>query len=332
MRLLLLLAFIFSWISSQSQIVINEISQGTGFSEYVELLVTGTGNDCATECVDLRGYILDDNNGWYKSGTGAGIARGAIRFSQDSNWECVKPGSLILIYNDASKNSAITMADDPTDTDCDFVYVLPISNTTMFECNNQAPVVNGTSSYAGLPWTATPTWTVKGMSNNNDSYQIVSPSNLNTAIHAVSWGNNTNSTIIYMGANSVSGTVMYMANTHDNNPSANNNWLRGDVGTNETPGTPNNTANANWINILNDGCGISVSNDTTFCSPRNTTCTLGASPSNGTFTWSTGATTDSITVTPVTDSTFHVTVTVGSCTYQDSIQVAVGQFGFLRGN
>ena len=68
-NLTLLFAFILLTISSQAQLIINELSQGaSGTKEYVELLVTGTPVCGGTNTVDLRGWIIDDNNSWHASG------------------------------------------------------------------------------------------------------------------------------------------------------------------------------------------------------------------------------------------------------------------------
>ena len=51
---------------------INELSQGpSGAEEFVEIMVYGDVN-CNDTCFDLRGWILDDNNGYFASGGGTG--------------------------------------------------------------------------------------------------------------------------------------------------------------------------------------------------------------------------------------------------------------------
>ncbi|MBL4654589.1 MAG: hypothetical protein JKY33_02035, partial [Bacteroidia bacterium] len=56
---------------SYAQLVINEVSQGpSATKEYIELVVTGATNSppaCGTvsQCVDLRHWLIDDNNGWH---------------------------------------------------------------------------------------------------------------------------------------------------------------------------------------------------------------------------------------------------------------------------
>jgi hypothetical protein len=97
--LLPIFAFTFSSILSQT-LIINEVSNGpSGNQEYVELagvsnVVTYDCNSSTPPCIDIRGWIFDDNSGYH--GT-AGIAVGAVRFSQDPIWACVPLGTIILI-------------------------------------------------------------------------------------------------------------------------------------------------------------------------------------------------------------------------------------------
>ena len=61
-------------------LIINEFSNGpSGSQEYVELVVvdTSSGNSNCSNCIDLRGWIIDDNNGFHGS---SGIASAVIDF------------------------------------------------------------------------------------------------------------------------------------------------------------------------------------------------------------------------------------------------------------
>ena len=94
-------------LQAKCQLVINELSQGpSGTKEYVEFLVTGTVSCGGTNTVDLRGWIIDDNNSWHASGSGTGIATGHAKFDSIPQWANVKIGSLILVYNDADVSAA----------------------------------------------------------------------------------------------------------------------------------------------------------------------------------------------------------------------------------
>jgi len=72
---------IFCIINVNAQLYINEINQGTGTKEYVELLVVGT-KTCTDSTANLQGWILDDNCGFF--GTD-GIAGGHIKFANSPN-------------------------------------------------------------------------------------------------------------------------------------------------------------------------------------------------------------------------------------------------------
>ena len=98
-RVFILLLLISNLLSAQ-QLIINEVSQGTGSSEYVEFVVIGT-QTCTTPVpsLDLRKVIIDDNNGYFAPGSGTGIAPGAIRFANIQFWQSIPQGTFIVIYN-----------------------------------------------------------------------------------------------------------------------------------------------------------------------------------------------------------------------------------------
>lgn len=225
---------------------INELSQGpSGAEEFVEIMVYGDVN-CNDTCFDLRGWILDDNNGYFASGGGTGIATGSYRFGPDPIWECVRYGTLIVIYNEFDRNINLPPDDlDPSDG----VMILP-ANSTLFERAGGSPSASGSSNYPTTNWLTGGSWQNTLMSNSNDSYQIRQPNNLNGLIspfHAVSFGNNTNNPVISFPG-SASGKVFYMDNSFSNNPFDQANWSEGSASSgDETPGTGNNTANSAWI-------------------------------------------------------------------------------------
>ena len=106
--LILMVAFFMSnQIHAQSGLVVNEFSQGSPGQEWIELVVVG---DCE---VDLRGWIIDDNNGIFtdcgpgnniEHGTfsGHGVAPGHLRFSNNATWAAVKAGTVIVVYDDGA--------------------------------------------------------------------------------------------------------------------------------------------------------------------------------------------------------------------------------------
>jgi gliding motility-associated-like protein len=247
---------IFTNVLSQS-LIINEVSQGpSGSKEYVEFLVVpGSGPyQCSNYCLDLRGWIIDDNNGYFSGGggSGIGIAAGAVRFSNSSFWQCIPIGTIILVYNNQDLNVAIPSIDNSiTDGNCKLV--LPISST-LFENQTVSPSTTS-SSYPTMGWLPGGLWGPISMANGGDSFQVYNPNNLLTPFHGVSWVNNNVNNIIYFATSSTN-SVYYFANTLNNNPSNQANWVAGTCSApdNQTPGAPNNAANASYIQGLTNNC------------------------------------------------------------------------------
>lgn len=301
----------FNLKSTAQTIIINEVSQGaSGSKEYVELLVVGDpfcGNE--VPCMDLRGYIIDDNNGLFKSGSGSGIAAGYMRFKNTAFWQCVPQGTLIVIYNAAERNPNIP-ADDNSLMDGNCRLILP-SNSTLFEYASSLPTANNpnynpnnvtfNSPLAANQWNS-----VMGMRGDGDAFQIRTP-NGNTVVHAVSWGDNSSNTIIYFSG-AASAKVYSFTNTTSNAANIQANWSQGiaaAVGGAETPGFPNNTANAAFIASINPNCGNAPAvnieiEGTVQNSGCGATCTgsIHLTVSGGTapytFEWSNGATTQNL--------------------------------------
>lgn len=315
-----------SGLSLKAQLVINEVSQGSaGSQEYVELLVVGTPTCNAIPCMDLRGYYIDDNNGYHASGSGVGIAAGCVRFTNDAFWSCIPAGTLILIYNDADLNTSVPAADlSMSDGNC--TLVIPISNCTLFERHTTQPSTT-VSAYPTSGFTPCGSWTNISMANSDDSFQAVDPSG--NTVFSVSWGNNTLATNIYFSG-SQAGMVCSLTNAADNNPFNQSNWVSQAVSGNQTPGAPNNAANAAWINSMNNSCApllplavtSTVSNAGCTCSGSATVTPTGAiapytyawAPSGGTAASASGlcAGNYSVTVTSSNGCTQTVTLTINS--------------------
>lgn len=273
-RYFLLLISVCSLSLFQAQSLrINEISQGaSGSKEYVELVVTGpTLTNCSSQpaCLDLRGWILDDNNGYFSNGvlTGTGLAAGAIRFSNDAFWQCINPGTIILIYNDNDINPGVP-ANDVSNTDANCTFVIPVSSA-LFDRHESAP--NNTSmAYSNTGWVSGGNWGPISMANGDDSFQIYAPSNTNTPVHGVSWGNNNSNNFIFF-AGAAGGLVF----SCDNNTSADfaiqANWISAPVASGQTAGIPNSTNNSALLAGMNLNCG-SASPITVTVTPVDATC------------------------------------------------------------
>jgi gliding motility-associated-like protein len=245
----------------------NEVSQGTfGSMEYVEFVVvdnTLTYNCSSTTppTIDIRGWIFDDNSGYH--GTG-GIAGGAVRFSFNSIWAAVPLGTIILIYNNTSPDPSIPAADLAlNDGNCRIIA--PISNTTLFESNVTTPGAVA-CSYPTTGWTAGGNWSNTLLANTGDCARIVNLAGCE--VFSVCYGDVNLNTQIYFAAgaelvNDHRNTV-YFFNGID--PMQQTNWSIGctdnetvldanQCGANfQTPGAPNNAANAAFIGQFNNNC------------------------------------------------------------------------------
>lgn len=250
----LLSIFSISTLFSQ-QLIINEVSQGSGSSEYVEFVVIGDAVcTIPAPCIDLRKVIIDDNNGFFAPGSGTGIAAGAVRFADDLFWSCIPQGTFIVIYNENSPNTAMP-ADDTSLTDGNCRLVLSASSTLLEVTTVSSPSISTNLYPPDVSWIIGGSWDPLAMSNTNDSFQIPNLGVNGTPLHAVSWGNNANGSIIYF-AGSANLKVFSFVNSISNDWNSQSNWIAGDVGVNETPGMANSPENDAWIATMNPACGI----------------------------------------------------------------------------
>lgn len=223
-----LLVFLFSLLSTSlfaqpAGLVVNELSQGSsGAREFAELIVVGP--PCTT--VDLRGWIVDDNNGVFvdcagpSSGalSGTGIAPGHVRFAFDPIWEAVPVGTMLLLYafdpNNANTQAEIgSLQPDYDDSDCDFLRVIPLNASNPYmEMDVELLPAGGTSGECcpnGL--TGNPNYTPStyqplsdqafggfggrlGLRNDGDGFQTRMPDG--TFFHGFSYGTTANSTCV----------------------------------------------------------------------------------------------------------------------------------------
>lgn len=177
----------------------------------------------------MRGWYIDDNNGFHATGAGTGIAQGCVRFTQDPLWAAVPVGTLIVIHNDANVNASVP-ANDLSLSDGNCRLVIPVSNCALLEKHLTLPNV-ALSPYPATGFAACGNWTNISMANSDDSFQTIDPAG--NLFHSVSWGNNTLSTIIYFAGTSA-GLVAQMTNAVTNNITTQANWTRVAVAGNDT--------------------------------------------------------------------------------------------------
>jgi gliding motility-associated-like protein len=253
-------------------LVINEFSQGDqGSKEYIELLVAGK-RTCSDSTADIRGWVVDDQNGWY--GT-TSLTTGHYRFKDVSNWTAVPIGSIILLYNSAANgiNNSILLPDDPTDANKDLIYVVPINSNAFLEENDNEPSgVTGPTYVYPPPGSTTGyngtsnTWLFHiGLSNGSDVICTVSPQNRNTHYFSIGYGypilpgfRGTSVAVAAVNA----GNNCYLT---DSSYTTIASWAITAVPVNETPGFPNGGINTNWIQGMRITPGP-VATYTTACS------------------------------------------------------------------
>jgi gliding motility-associated-like protein len=255
--LTLLSGFFFGLVHSQT-LIINEVSNGpAGSQEYVEFVVVDVSAtyDCtgsAPPCVDIRGWIYDDNSGYH--GT-SGIASGCARFTNDLLWSCVPVGTIILLYNGLDPNPDIP-ADDVSLLDGNCVLSVSLENPQFFEFTETTPG-DIVCSYPAAGWGTdpSPNWSNVAMANGGDCARLV---DLNGCeVFSLCYGAaNLNPLIYFTG---VGNDDVWFFNGGD--PAVQANWSEGcagDIaacGTNDqTPGAPNNVANADFIGQFNNYC------------------------------------------------------------------------------
>ncbi|MDG1332274.1 MAG: hypothetical protein P8P74_08080 [Crocinitomicaceae bacterium] len=238
-------------------VIINEWSNGpSGNKEYYEFVVAG---DCGT-VVDIRGYILDDNNGTFTNpvdyaGTASGIAPGHFRFSYAAQWGSIPVGSLIVVYNNGDANAALP-ADDPTDSNNDSLYVVPHDNALFERCTTLPTSSSPDSVYTPCTYATSPTggWSPLSLRNSGDAIQVRNPDG--SYYHGVSYGGSE----ITGGPNNlklITGSGGGMVGWFSAGDFFDiTNWTSGTVSGNETPGLPNNAANATWLVQMRDPSAI----------------------------------------------------------------------------
>jgi hypothetical protein len=266
-----------SWVFSQGAIV-NEFSNGpSGNQEFVELVAIGPPANPNCGPVDLRGWLLDDNNGDFSCGpcAGVGIAAGHLRFSPTVGpWAAIPTGSIIVIYDAATKNPMVP-ADDPDDNSpADGVYILPnnhayIDVSVGSGCaggnvptgSNACGTCAGISAYAGACYTPAIANTNCGLRNSGDAMQVRMPSG--AYYHGIGYG--TPSSLITGGPDGLmisgDGTGKYytFTNAVSDDYRNVNNYTSGAVSLGgETPGVANTALNATWIASLTTPCLLPV--------------------------------------------------------------------------
>ena len=272
-------------------LIINEFSNGpSGSQEYVELVVVDTSSDNSncSNCIDIRGWIIDDNNGFHGS---SGIASGCNRFSNDVFWSCIPLGTSITVYNGTDPNIDLPVNDlDINDGNCNLV--LPIENSTLFETNPNTPGAI-VCDYPNIGWSPGGIWSRIGMRNGGDCIRLVDLTGCE--VFSLSYGDiSLNSTIYFPG----SGTdnVFYFSGT---NPYLQADWTQGCagdpgacLGNDQSPGAANSNLNSDYIDQFTvNGClpsipiSLILTNQSNSCGDCTGSITLNAAQGQGLYTF-----------------------------------------------
>ncbi len=234
-------------------LVINEWSNGpTGNQEYYEFVVTG---QCG-QSVDIRNYILDDNNATFTNpadydATASGIAPGHFRFTNDAQWGNIPVGSVIVIYNADDPNGDLP-ADDPTDADNDSLYVVPHTSTLFERCTTLPISASPDSIYAPCTYSTAPLtgWGALSLRNSGDAIQVRQPNG--DYYHGVSYGGSEmtggpDNMKLFTGSGTDMAGWFNSGDIFDITD-----WSSGNTTGNQTPGTANNAANYSWLLLMRD--------------------------------------------------------------------------------
>lgn len=260
--LLLVVLFPAFRLAGQS-VIIHEVSNGpAGSQEYVELLVVPTTpvEPCTpVSCLDLRGWILDDNNGYHGPN---GVAQGAVRFADHPLWSCVPVGTLITVYNAEDINPTLPPMDvDLADGNCNLV--IPSSDVLHLEYSDFTPAAVLCDDPGGWGLDPTPTWQSNlALANTGDCMRISDASGC--LVFSFCYGNaNTNATVHFPG-NGGDQVWSFV----DGDPTNAADWVQGCAGDlaacggdDQTPGSANSAANAAWLATFNNGCAPVVPED-----------------------------------------------------------------------
>jgi gliding motility-associated-like protein len=343
--LILFIAISITSNAQESGLIINEVTNGEfGNKEFIELLVVG--NPCET--VNIQHWIVDDNNGDFSDGptAGEGIADGHMRFTNHIQWSSLTPGTIIVLYNSADKNSNLP-PDDISDSNNDDVYVLP-SNSGLVEFCGSKPTPTD-ASYLGCFYNSGSDFQPISLRGDGDAVQTRMPNA--SFFHGLSYGTTGgNSTDAFDGGidglhfdGTGSKTVFYFSGMNYRDVAS---FTKGSALTDESPGAPNNSANTTFINNLKSSSGGTVellTTDTFYCAGDSVL--LVAKEGYDTYEWIDGTFNDSIWITAPGD--YWVKASLFGCEYSDTTAVTVstpladagladticrGNLTFLRGN
>lgn len=248
------------WDGTIKEVIVNEIRRlESDSAQFIELLVLGTG--VCEDTFDMRGFIVDDNNGYLIRGKSTiifgemdllGYDEGYLIFSNVPSWEKVPNGSLIVLYGDRSELEQGFPTDDPEDSNGDGVYVLSIEDTDYFMSRQgQWLGYRRMITYSGgsLQY---PSWSQLNINEEADGIQVRYPDG--SFSHGISSGissmMSTDTFEVWLGDTLMSGKNYQFTGTDYFDPADFTHELSSD--SLYTPGVANSTENAAIIEYLRD--------------------------------------------------------------------------------
>ncbi|OJW81093.1 MAG: hypothetical protein BGO69_03250 [Bacteroidetes bacterium 46-16] len=172
-------------------VMVTEISNGpSGSCEYAVLAVGPCLANPAADSVDIRGWIMDDNNGVFNNntcGSGRGISTGHYRFAFDDVWAKVPVGSSIVLYN--YDDNCYSLPTTPsTSPNSGGIYFEPVGGTTasplppnaLIERYGSFPTSSTCGTYCNpsgtTPYVTASSWaSTVGLGNSGDGFQVRCP-------------------------------------------------------------------------------------------------------------------------------------------------------------
>lgn len=244
------------YLPERGGLMMNEISNGPvgATQEYVEFVVVGAPT-APSAAVDLRGWIMDDNN---FPASGQGNAPGHLVFGDC--YAAIPPGSILVVYN-ADDPNPVVPTDDPMDMDGDGVYIIPHNDPCMDACFSnpsfENPLFCPCEGAIGNPIA----WQF-GLRNEGDVVQLRNP--CETVAQAIHWGGVSltdeiiNAPMQFSFPDPQTGRLFRCHNGTNQDYHDPINWDNPTIAGNETPGAPNSPDNANWIMNLQSGNFFSI--------------------------------------------------------------------------
>lgn len=236
-------------------LIINEISNGPrgaqNVKEYIEFVVVGSPN-FPNRPVDLTGWIIDDNN---FPGSGAGNQQGHLIFGPCYN--AVPPGSIMVVYNGSDPNEQIPPP-DPIDSNGDGVYIIPHLDPCIDACRSNPSLED--ENYCPCPNLSAPVGWQFGLRNTGDVAQIRDA--CETLVQAIHWNGvslvpKIRDTPVHFSIDdsgaSQSNRMIHFANVINDDWHDVQNYENLDIVGNESPGRPNSSKNADFIDRIRDG-------------------------------------------------------------------------------